>query len=39
MMVWSHRNVSNSIADMVTMLQMQQPDGRYVETSTTGLQW
>jgi hypothetical protein len=31
MMVWSHRNVSNSIADMRTMLQMQQPDGRIPE--------
>lgn len=31
MMSWSHRNVSNSIADMRTMFQMQQPDGRVPE--------
>jgi hypothetical protein len=29
--VWSHRNVSNSIADLRTMLQFQQPDGRIPE--------
>ena len=29
--MWSHRNVSNAIADMRTMLQMQQPDGRIPE--------
>ncbi|KAH3766888.1 glycoside hydrolase family 63 protein [Pelomyxa schiedti] len=31
MIVWTHRNVSNSIADIRTMLQMQQPDGRIPE--------
>jgi hypothetical protein len=31
MIVWSHRNVNNSIADMRTMLQMQQPNGRVPE--------
>lgn len=27
MIAWSHRNVNNSIADIRTMLQMQQPNG------------
>lgn len=31
MIVWSHKNVSNSILDLRTMLQMQQPDGRIPE--------
>ncbi|KJE92396.1 hypothetical protein CAOG_03374 [Capsaspora owczarzaki ATCC 30864] len=31
MIVWSHRNVTNSILDLRTMLQMQQPDGRIPE--------
>jgi hypothetical protein len=31
MIVWTHRNVSNSILDLRTMLQFQQPDGRIPE--------
>ena len=31
MIVWSHRNVTNSILDLRTMLQFQQPDGRIPE--------
>lgn len=31
MIVWSHRNVTNSILDLRTMLQMQQDDGRIPE--------
>lgn len=31
MMAWSHRNVSNAIADLRTMLSMQRPDGRIPE--------
>lgn len=31
MMAWSHRNVSNAIADLRTMLSMQRPDGRVPE--------
>ena len=31
MIVWSNKNVTNSILDMRTMLQMQQPDGRIPE--------
>jgi hypothetical protein len=31
MIVWSHRNVTNSVLDLRTMLQMQQPDGRIPE--------
>ena len=31
MIVWSHRNVTNSILDLRTMLQMQRPDGRIPE--------
>ena len=31
MIAWSHRNVTNSILSMRTMLQMQQPDGRVPE--------
>eukprot|EP01120_Amphizonella_sp_Union-15-10_P015997 TRINITY_DN8322_c0_g1_i2.p1 TRINITY_DN8322_c0_g1~~TRINITY_DN8322_c0_g1_i2.p1 ORF type:complete len:465 (-),score=75.46 TRINITY_DN8322_c0_g1_i2:20-1414(-) len=38
MIVWSHLNVSNSIADLRTMLQMQQPDGRIPEIINWGPQ-
>lgn len=31
MIVWSHRNVTNSILDLRTMLQMQLPNGRIPE--------
>ena len=31
MIVWSHRNVTNSILDLRTMLQFQQKDGRIPE--------
>jgi hypothetical protein len=31
MIVWAHRNVTNAILDLKTMLQMQQPDGRIPE--------
>jgi len=31
MIVWSQKNISNAVADMRTMLQMQQPDGRIPE--------
>ena len=27
MIVWSHRNATNAVLDMRTMLQMQQPNG------------
>ena len=30
MIAWSHKNVSNSIADLRTMLQFQQANGRYL---------
>jgi hypothetical protein len=38
MIVWSHNNVNNSIADMRTMLQMQQPNGRIPEIIFWGYQ-
>lgn len=38
MIVWSHRNVSNSIADLRTMLQLQPPDGFIPEMIFWGLE-